>query len=229
MAHPRLITIAAAIVTVGAGWFGSGLLPRSGSPYPGAPAMGDVSSGQTQAASSASGLRMASEDVRSLVNASSMIVEGTLIAEHVQAVSVPDADGQPGLSRTDTIRTFEVAQTYKGSSPGASTIEVVATGSLSFPAVGSIPAFDYSTDSVVAMTIGHDYVLFLNSYPDFDGRQILGFASDPGAAEVDGSELRFLVSPGLSAERLNMGLPALPASFSSAGRADLKALMNSTR
>ena len=229
MAYRRLITIAAALVAVGAGWFGSGLLLQSGSPHSGAATNEDASSAQTQPESSASGLRMASEDLGSLVKASSMIVEGTLIAEHVQAVSVPDAEGNPGLSRTDTVRTFRVSRTYRGLSAPPATVDVVTTGSLSFSAVGSVPAFGFSTGSVVAMTIGHDYVLFLNSYPDFDGRRLLGFASDPGAAEVEGGALRFIVSPGLSAERLSMGLPTLPDSFSATDLADIEGLANSTR
>ncbi len=157
------------------------------------------------------GLRIMSSSLNDLVRSSSMIIQGTLIDRTSVPVSVPGVDGTIGMTREDVVSTFKIENVFSGDVSG-DTIEVVQTVSNNTSAIGGLPAFTVSEPAVEWLQ-GHTYVLFLNQYPDYGGRTIIGLASDPGSAELSGESLHFLASPGLLADVAAAGSPQITAAF----------------
>lgn len=129
-----------------------------------------------------------------LVDASPVIVRGTLISEHEEIVEIP-TPGEPSVlaTRTDVVREFRVDKVISGDWTEDS-IEVREAGYLWAPPPEEGFPPQEITNPVPSASPGKDYMLFLTTATDYNGAMVFNPQANPSMATVARETLTFVVT-----------------------------------
>ena len=129
-----------------------------------------------------------------LLEDSDRVVIARLTAERVVTTELPSAT-RPSVSafRTELIRTYEILESLKGDGARGELIDVYSTTGLTLPGQGQRGVSTSRWEATEAEQ-GRRYVLFVKGHEQDDGTIEWAATGEPGFAEVEGDELRFITT-----------------------------------